>query len=924
MPPFPDDNGDRSVASFGPFRLSLTNRQLTKSGAPVTMGGRALEILIALVERAGEVVSKQDLIASAWPKVFVEEANLRVQVTALRRILGDGNDGQAFIQNVARQGYVFSGRIQFSGSETGGDAQEQPGLSTFHNLPSPLQSVIGRETVVAQLVMHLAGRRLVTIAGTGGVGKTTAAIEVGRALLHEHDAVIVVDLARVTDASHDASTIKAAISSTLMIQQQPLSEPLPIPSSLIILDNCEHLLKATAEAAEELLRNSPEAKILATSREPLRAAGELVFRLSGLKVPPVDDGSSLVDPLSFAAVRLFVERAASVLGNYVPQPPDIPIIIELCRRFEGMPLAIELAAGRVDAYGIKGLGQRLDDAFQLLTTGRRTALPRHQTLQATLNWSFDQLSDSEKTTLARISVFPGLFSLDAGAELASIAEPIWSTTDDIASLVMKSLVNADFTQEMPHYRLLETTRVYARAKLRKRGEFDRLSKRHAILVQARLEKIGRDKGHTASPDRISAFATLVDDLRVCLAWCFGPNGDTELGVELAIASSTVWFELSLVSEARIYFEQAIAALEPTSQTDPARVISLLSSLGTALIYTIGPGPEVDRLWAKAARIAEASGDPSLMLDAFYGTWLSEIAGGEYRRSLATAETFRVLAHAKAENIPGAAVRIGDRLLGVSRLYVGQVSGACESLEAYIDSQSPPLSPIVRMQYDQSASARAYHAMTMWLLGRQDAALASAASCVEDARLRGHTTSLSLVLVEAGCPVPYYSGALDIMEERVDLLQSIAGRQTFGPWRAWGGCFRGALSFGRGRLEAAIEQLSIGLEELTRTRWPVRRTFFLSILAQALNSHGRFDEGGRCIEDALAMCAASGEAWHLPELLRVKAELLHRVSPEAAFTLLQQAKLIAQQNMMVAWQTRCEETTSLMSLTPEGRPAGQVP
>jgi predicted ATPase/DNA-binding winged helix-turn-helix (wHTH) protein len=873
----------------------------------VAMGGRALEILIALVERAGDVVSKQDLMASAWPKLFVEEANLRVQMTALRRILGDGHDGHTYIENVARQGYVFSGRVQFSALEIFEATPLPQSSSALHNLPSLLQSVIGREAEIAALSAHLAERRLVTIAGNGGVGKTTAAIEVGRVSLLTHGAVIVIDLARVSEPLHVESTIKATIAATLRIDQQPLSEPLPLQDPLLILDNCEHLLEATAQAAEIILRSSPTARVLATSREPLRATGEVIVRLSGLEVPPADPSISSEELLTFAASRLFVERAASVLGNYVPQPSDIPVIIELCRRFEGMPLAIELAVGRVDAYGVQGLGQRLGDAFQLLVSGRRTALPRHQTLEATLNWSYNQLSDSEKVTFSRLSVFPGLFSLDAGTEIASIAEPIWSTSENLASLVMKSLINADFTQAVPRYRLLETTRAYAREKLRERGEFDRLSRRHATYMKAKMTCLDHDTARVDGPDRIAGFATLIDDLRVCMAWCFGPTGDAELGAELAIASSRVWFELSLVNEARGYFERAAIALEQRRHTDPSRVVSLLGSLGTALVYTIGPGPEIDQLWNRALHIAESADDTSLKLDALYGTWLSQLAAGKYRLSLTTAKSYRKNAQTAAEQILEPNRKIGDRIVGISNLFLGRISEADKMFESYTTSQPPALSPIVRMQYDQISSARAYGSMALWLLGKSDVAMAMAKSCVEDAKARGHTTTLSLVLAEAGCPLSFYCGELDVLADRVDLLQDIAGRQAFGPWRAWGRCFHGALLLGQGENTAAVDELTRGLEELQRTRWPVRRSLFLCLLSQALQACGRIEEALLHIEDALEMCAASGEAWHLPELLRVKAKLIHLEKPLDALACLSQAQAIAQRNDMVAWQIRCNET-----------------
>ncbi|MGA0594974.1 ATP-binding protein [Enterovirga sp. CN4-39] len=895
----------QEVVEFGGFRLLLGARQLLKDGHPVAMGGRALELLIALLERHGDVVSREELLARAWPNLFVEEANLRVQMAALRRVLGDGQDNQRYIVNVARRGYCFVGEVRLTEAPAHEGPSPDVTQARRQNLPNALVSVFGREAAVAAIGASLSKSRLVTIVGSGGVGKTTTALQAARSYLDQYDSIILVELAQISEPVRVESSTAAAISMTLGIEQQPLLHVPPLGRSLVILDNCEHVAEAAAQVAETLLLNSPELKILATSREPLRAAGEVVSRLSGLELPP--HGAATLDALDFPAIRLFVERAADLLGSYSPTPEDLPAIVALCRRLDGIPLAIELAAGRVDTFGVPGLIQQLDDVFRLLVSGRRTALPRHRTLHATLNWSYNQLSPAEQTTLSRLSIFSGLFSLDAASSVASIEEPSWSTIDDLTNLVSKSLISVEFSQALPRYRLLDTTRTYAREKLRKSGEHDRLSRRHAAHLKEQMSAAERDLPQMTEPAWMSTYAPHVDDLRAALAWCFGPTGDAELGTELAVASSVLWFQLSLVSEGRRYFEHALAALEGHRRADPAREIALLSSLGTALIYTTGPGPEIDRLWERAATIAKEAKVVDLELEVLSGAWLSELTSGRYPSSLATAEAFRHLAVATTGDAAAATVRIAERLIGVSQFFLGHVVEARQQFETVIESRAAALSPLVRMQYDQGLNARAYLSMVLWLLGSSEAAQDSATRCVADAQERGHATSLSLVLVEAGCPVPFYGGDLDTMEARVGMLQDISRRHPFGPWRAWGRCFRGSLLFGRGDFGRAVEHLSGGLDELARTRWPVRRALFLCHLAQALDAEGNPARAGAPIEEALSLCAATGEGWLLPELLRVQAVLLARESREQALTTLARAQSYAEGRRMTSWLARCAET-----------------
>ncbi|QIB34325.1 ATP-binding protein [Ancylobacter pratisalsi] len=893
------------AALFGPFKLLLGSKQLLKEGLPVAMGGRALELLVILVEHQGQVVGKQELLTRAWPNLFVEEANLRVQMAALRRALGDGQSGQRYIVNATRIGYSFVAPVRLVELDEAERAGPAAPASVRENLPLVVTPAIGREVVVASIRQELGRHRLVTLVGSGGVGKTTVAIEVARASLHENGAVILVDFAQIGDPVHVVPAVATAIGMKMGIGQWQVGDPLPVERGLIILDNCEHVIDAAAHVADLLLQTGAGIRVLTTSREPLRTRGECVLRLPGLDVPLDADTLTPDGALALPAVRLFVDRAAAALGSYDPEPGEIATIVQLCRRLDGIPLAIELAAGRVDAFGIQGLAERLDNVLGLLVLGRRTAPKRHQTLQATLNWSYDHLTAGEQATLARLSVFVGHFPLEAAARVASFDEPSWDTIENLTNLVSKSLVSADFSQAVPRYRLLETTRAYAMEKLRARGEVRRLRHRHALFMKEAMQQAESEWTRVPAAAWVNIHAGQLDNLRLALEWCFGPEGDPALGAELMAVSSVLWFQMSLIDEARGLFERAMAALALRGRPDPAREVTLLCALGTALVYTVGPTAEARETLVSACRIARQSGDIGLELRALWCVFLVELASGHYGASLATAERFACLADDESRFSASSNVRTGHRLKGFAQYYLGDVRAARLSLEAALSAGESDHSAVVRMQFDQELNARAYHSQALWLLGHQHQALAIAAACVADARALGHATTMSLVLVESGCPVALYAGDLDVMEERVDLLQDISVRHPFGPWIAWGQCFRGALHLARGDLARAVAELGEGLHKLARTGWPIRRAMFLGHLAQALHAIGEPEGAQQRIEEALALSRACRERWILPELLRVQAVLFETTRPDEALHCLEQAQVIARSDGTVAWLPKCE-------------------
>ena len=460
--------------SFGPFRLLAAQRLLLDGEKPVRLGSRAFDILTSLVERPGEVVGKEELIARAWPQTFVEELNLKIQVSALRRALGDGQGGHRYVVTVPGRGYNFVAPVR---PEEPSRAPPPTTVASpaLHNLPCAVTRMIGREEAVAALVSRPSHPRLVTIVGPGGIGKTTVALAVAEHMITSYeDGVWLVDLAPLGDPRLVLGAVATVLGLEIRAEDSlpNLVGGLRDKRMLLLLDNCEHVIDAAASLVAAVLSGAPGVNIMATSREPLGVVGEREYRLGPLSCPEPSSKLTAADAAVFPAVQLFVERVTAIVEDFALTDANAPLVVEICRRLDGLPLAIEFAAPRVAVLGVEGLAARLDDSLPLLVARRRAALPRHQTMRAVVDWSYGLLSEDEQLFFRALGIFSGGFTVEAAAAVVidPAAKTCMGAIDRLADLVAKSLVVADVSGAKPRFRLLDTTRAYATEKLDASGE----------------------------------------------------------------------------------------------------------------------------------------------------------------------------------------------------------------------------------------------------------------------------------------------------------------------------------------------------------------------------------------------------------------------------------------------------------------------
>jgi predicted ATPase/DNA-binding winged helix-turn-helix (wHTH) protein len=539
------------MKEFPPFRLDTVNQCVWRSeGAAekrIRLPPKAFEVLRYLLEHPGRLVPHDELLEALWPRTFVQQEVLKSHIASIRAVLGDDPRRPRFIETMSRRGYRFIAPVT-----EGASASHTAARTT--NLPEAASELIDRETELGQITALIIEQRLVSLVGAGGIGKTRLALTVGKQLLREFaDGVFVAELGPLSNAELVPATVASALGLTHVVgamSQEGVAGAVGTKKLLLIIDNCEHVIEAATRMAEALLRTSPGVSLLATSREPLRVSGEYVYRVPPLDVP-AEDSQAMEDIFSRSAVQLFVSRARAAEPRFVAGGPVAAATAAICRRLDGIPLAIELAATRIVGFGVDGVAARLDDRFRLLTGGSRTALPRHQTMRATLDWSYELLSESERVVLRRLAVFVGAFTLDAAtAVAASVDNPAADVGDSVANLVGKSLLSADVGGALVYYRSLETTRTYAREKLVESGEIDAFARRHAEYFRNFFEHAETELETRPTAEWLVAYRPHIDNLRAALDWAFSPSGDVGVAVALTAAAVPLWTHLSLLTECR--------------------------------------------------------------------------------------------------------------------------------------------------------------------------------------------------------------------------------------------------------------------------------------------------------------------------------------------------------------------------------------
>jgi predicted ATPase/DNA-binding winged helix-turn-helix (wHTH) protein len=883
---------------------------LLEDGKPVRLGSRALLILVALVERAGELVSKEELIARVWPNTFVEEASVRVHIAALRRILGDGQSGLRYVVTVPGRGYSFVAPISQTTVDDSVQTQRATAQEPAHNLPAPLTRMVGRAAIIETITAQVRRQRLVTLAGPGGIGKTTVAVAVGQVLMSSFDdGVWFIDLVRLVDPSLVASSVASVLG--LPVQS---GEPLPAllaflkeKRMLLVLDNCEHVIGSIAILATEILAVAPHVHIFATSREPLLVEGERVRRLLPLATLPSSADVTVADALASPAVQLFVERATASVDGFELTSENAAIVTEICRRLDGIPLAIELAAGCLDVFGIHAIAESLDNLFRLLTLGRRTALPRHRSLAAVLDWSYQLLPESERVILCRVAVFAGEFTMEAAAAIATDSKLTEvQVVDGIVHLVMKSLLSANTEDNHPRYRLLDTTRVYAREKLAASGEHDAIARRHAEYFKTLFERAEIEWNTQLTKDWLAAYGGSIDDLRVALDWAFSPDGDVSVGIALVVGTIPLWLQLSLINECRLNVERALAALDLIEKRSDTQNMKLQAALGWSLMYTSGPQRETGEAWTGALELAERKRDTDYRLRALWGLWAGTINNGEFSAALGLAQRFN---EAAATAIDEADRAVGDRLMGVCLHFLGEQLEARQHIERMLSRYKPPpsRSHLVRFQFDQQVTARITLSRVLWLQGFADQALRISESNIRHALSIDHILSLCNALVQGACPIALLARALPLAEHFTSMLLKETERHSFQIWHSYGQCFRGELLLKAGDIDAGLPLLEAGIRELRQAKFVQYYSVFLLVLAETLGVINRVAEGIELINEALARSESNEERWCAPELLRVKGELIlqteHLDGAAQAEKLFAQSLKLANQQQALSWELR---------------------
>jgi predicted ATPase/DNA-binding winged helix-turn-helix (wHTH) protein len=851
------------MVQIGKLRVNLERREVSRDGSPLRMGSRAFDVLALLIEANGALVSKKDLISRAWPDTIVEENNLQVQINVLRKELGEDRD---LIRTVPGRGY----QLVPSCTDVPGQRCVMQ-RDAVRDLPAQMD-LIGRESAVDEIAAMLAQMPLVTLVGAGGIGKTSLAIRVAREFGHRFaGGMRFIELAPLSEPG----TVLVAVAEACGIRCPSGAISAPYIASalahspcLVVFDNAEHVVDVIAGLVDALLPYYPGGNVLVTSREPLRVAGESIYRVRPLEVAA--DDAPLEHLLSCSAVRLFLRCARALACDLDTDARSVRLIGAICRRLDGIPLAIELAAARAVALGVAGVYAHLDDRFQLLAGGPRNALPRHQTLRATFDWSYALLDATSRKVFRRLGVFAGVFTFEAICAVAGDRDmAVARVITSISELTERSLLNVEFEDGAARYRLPESTRAYALEKLHDEGEVQSVGERHTRFLQQRFARClsagRRSDKWTAQSD----FRHALDDARGTFDWTFSAEGNPQLGIAPASALVGPLLEYSLLDECRTRASRAVAAIEdlPAGSVDAICEMRLCAALAWALLHTSGPVSRAAHLWQRAHALATKSGDREDHSRALYGLWNTMLMSADIHAAMECATRYQQFAAAQGTEWHRI---LGEQLIAVTQHCLGMHDKARASLErglgrfAALDHEAPrenlAVDPLIFMYGTLARIA--------WLQGRPEHAMTLVNRTVNLVRGVALEPSLSHVLAVVAVPLALMTGDVLAEDRYLEILRSQVTLHRFDVWRQYCDCLGVHRDMLSGRGECALPVLEAALDALLARGFRHMLTPLLAASAQAFAVCGRIEEAKARLAEAQAFCAQHGEQLFVPELWRV--------------------------------------------------------
>jgi len=893
---------------FGPYRLTPAERLLEKDGCPLVVGSRALDLLIILVEHAGEVVSRGELMDRAWPDLIVDDINLRVSVASLRKALADGVDGARYIANVKGRGYGFVAPVERS--QVVPEPASIGAPRTMTPPPPRLSRMVGRDQTVAALADWLRERRFVSVVGPGGMGKTTVAVAVAHQLADAFDGqVAFVDLAPLADPRLVIAAVSAAIGATLN-EADPLAGLLAYAADrrmLIVLDNCEHLVDAVAPLAEQLHTRAPELHLLVTSREALRTPGEHVHVLEPLGAPSPDLSATASELLKYPAVQLFMERAAA--GGYRERLDEAtaPLVAGMCHHLDGIALAIELVASRLGTHGLQSTAELLDSRFKLLWQGRRSASPRHNTLHAMLDWSFNLLSERDQTMLTRLGVLAAPFDLPAVRAVAGFGDyDAVDAEQALDSLVEKSLVWTLEWMGSTLYRLPHVTREFALAELAKRDENREVEARRARYALSLLESRVRVEDRLDAAD----FTRRMPCLRAALNWSSSEDGDRELAVDLVVSAAPRWLRTVWLGECRHWSERALGLLADCDRGG-GKELALQEALAVSAMFGQADHGVVAAAIERGLALADALGDSwrHMRLLAAQHQFLMRTGGFDEALEV----SLRSLKIAAAVDSSKAQV-IAEWMVGASYHLVGRQRDAQRHFDRGFALAAASGLDIKPFGFDHRVRALIIMARCAWLQGRWDHGVAFGRQAIQAAERGGSPAELCVALTYAAT-VLLWNGAFDEAGRVIERLEDRARRHAFAPYHAAALVLRGELVGALGQHEEAVERLGAALARLNQENVRILNSRGSRALADSLTHLGHLDRARAVIDAAIERAVGSGGKHDLSELLRTRAEIRLRAGDaDGAEATLLEAVAVADEQGAISWRLRSGEALARLWLS----------